>query len=121
MIGNKQKNENPNNGLHNALASGTTVKGDINTETDFRLDGVVDGNIVCNGKIVIGDKGGATGDIHALNAEVSGVINGSLFIKGKLILKASADIKGNIEAENLEIEPNAKFNGTCKMLSKKEA
>ena len=35
MMGIKQKEENTNGGLHNTLAAGTTVKGDIVTETDF--------------------------------------------------------------------------------------
>ena len=37
-MGIKQKEENTNGGLHNTLAAGTTVKGDIVTETDFRLE-----------------------------------------------------------------------------------
>ena len=56
-MGIKQKEENTNGGLHNTLAAGTTVKGDIVTETDFRLDGKIEGNVSCNGKIVIGRKG----------------------------------------------------------------
>ena len=40
MIGNKQKNEEQtSNGLHNVLVAGTTIKGNISTDTDFRLDG----------------------------------------------------------------------------------
>ena len=38
-MGIKQKDENSAGGLHNALAAGTTIKGNIITETDFRLDG----------------------------------------------------------------------------------
>lgn len=56
-MGIKQKEENTNGGLHNTLAAGTTVKGDLVTETDFRLDGKIEGNVSCNGKIVIGRKG----------------------------------------------------------------
>ena len=56
-MGIKQKDENSAGGLHNALAAGTTIKGNIITETDFRLDGKVEGDISCNGKIVIGPKG----------------------------------------------------------------
>ena len=54
MMGIKQKDENSAGGLHNTLATGTTVKGNIITETDFRLDGQVEGDISCNGKIVVG-------------------------------------------------------------------
>ena len=62
-MGIKQKEENTNGGLHNTLAAGTTVKGDIVTETDFRLDGKIEGDVSCNGKIVIGPKGNVTGNI----------------------------------------------------------
>ena len=41
-MGIKQKDENSAGGLHNALAAGTTIKGNIITETDFRLDGKVE-------------------------------------------------------------------------------
>ena len=46
-MGIKQKEENTNGGLHNTLAAGTTVKGDIVTETDFRLDGKIEGDVSC--------------------------------------------------------------------------
>ena len=61
-MGIKQKEENTNGGLHNTLAAGTTVKGDIVTETDFRLDGKIEGDVSCSGKIVIGPKGNVTGN-----------------------------------------------------------
>lgn len=118
MIGTKQKEENPNGGLHNALATGTTVKGDITTETDFRLDGIIEGNVNCSGKIVIGPKGKVTGDIIANNAEILGEVEGSVQVNAKLVLKATAIIQGDITTQTLEIEPNARFNGVCKMLKR---
>lgn len=116
MMGIKQKDENINAGLHNTLSAGTTVKGDIVTDTDFRLDGKVDGNIDCNGKIVIGPKGCVTGNIKAISAEILGEVDGTVTIEGKLVLKATASIKGDISVQTLEIEPNARFNGACKMV-----
>ena len=77
-MGIKQKDENSAGGLHNALAAGTTIKGNIITETDFRLDGKVEGDISCNGKIVIGPKGSVTGNIVSENAEILGEVDGSV-------------------------------------------
>ncbi len=45
-------NEDPSGGLHNVLAAGTVLTGTIITESDFRLDGRVEGEINCKGKIV---------------------------------------------------------------------
>ncbi len=115
MMGIKQKDENTAGGLHNTLAAGTTVKGNIITETDFRLDGKVEGDINCNGKIVIGPKGQVVGNIISSNAEVLGDVDGSVRVSEKLILKATANIKGDVFAQSLEIEPNARFNGVCNM------
>ena len=78
MMGIKQKDENSAGGLHNTLATGTTVKGNIITETDFRLDGQVEGDISCNGKIVVGPKGQVIGNIVSSNAEILGEVEGSV-------------------------------------------
>ncbi len=115
MMGIKQKEENTNGGLHNTLAAGTNVKGNISTETDFRLDGKVEGDVSCTGKIVIGAKGCVTGNITADNAEILVEVEGSVRVSAKLSLMATAIIKGDIFAQLLEIEPNGQFNGVCKM------
>lgn len=115
MMGMKQREEAPAGGLHNALATGTTVKGNIITETDFRLDGKIEGDVNCSGKIVIGPKGCVTGNIVSLNAEILGEVEGSIRVSEKLILKSTALIKGDIFTQILEIEPNARFNGACTM------
>ena len=106
--------------MHNALAAGTTIKGNIITETDFRLDGKVEGDISCNGKIVIGPKGSVIGNIISENAEILGEVDGSVKVSAKLILKSTAIIKGDIYTQSLEIEPNARFNGACSMCSEKK-
>lgn len=114
MMGIKQKEEH-NGGLHNALAAGTIIKGNIITEKDFRLDGTVEGDIQCKGKIVVGPKGSVTGNIQAENAEILGQITGNVQVTNKLVLKATAIIQGDISSRQLEIEPNAQLNGTCRM------
>ncbi|MGM9758921.1 MAG: polymer-forming cytoskeletal protein [Parabacteroides sp.] len=116
MIGMKHK-EDPSSGggLHNTLASGTIVRGNIVADTDFRLDGKVEGDVHCNGKIVIGPKGRVTGNIIAQNAEILGEVEGSVLINERLVLKSTSTIKGDITTQVLEIEPNAHFNGVCKM------
>lgn len=111
----KQREEITTGGLHNTMAAGTVVKGDVITEIDFRLDGKVEGNVTCNGKLVLGPKGRVIGKVIATNAEIMGEIDGTIQISSKLILKASAIIKGDIHTQTIEVEPNARFNGSCTM------
>ena len=116
MMGKKQKTKKKTiNGLHNVLVAGTTIKGNISTDTDFRLDGKVEGDIICQAKIVVGPKGSVNGNITSNNAEIHGNVTGSIHVSTKLVLKATATIQGDITAPNIEIEPNAVFNGKCTM------
>ena len=115
----KHKDENTNISRHNTLTTGTVVNGELTVEGDFRLDGQIEGNIVCQGKIVIGTKAIVKGNISCTSAEIMGKVDGDIQISGKLSLKATAIITGNIFTQTLEIEPNAKFNGTCKMSTEK--
>jgi cytoskeletal protein CcmA (bactofilin family) len=110
--------EEPVGGLHNVLAVGTTLKGTIETESDFRLDGRVEGEIYCKGKIVVGPKGSVNGNIRTVNAEIFGRIEGTIHASETLVLKAGADLKGDIFIQTLEIEPGVKLNGSCTMSGK---
>lgn len=114
-MGIKQKDEINTSGLHNTMATGTFVKGNITTDTDFRLDGNLEGDVTCKGKLVIGPKGVVTGKVTAISAEILGKVEGELIIDSKLILKSTASVKGDITTQSLEIEPNASFDGSCTM------
>ncbi|MDR2764992.1 MAG: polymer-forming cytoskeletal protein [Tannerella sp.] len=122
MLKTKQNDEQTGNGgIFNVLAGGTVITGSIVTESDFRLDGRIEGDIHCKGKIVIGPKGCIQGNIISENAEVLGMVEGTIRIREKLILKSTARVKGDIFIQILEIEPGANFNGGCTMSGKNSA
>lgn len=117
MIGSSKKGTSSANAgnTHNTIATGTVIKGDVFSENDFRLDGEIEGNIICKRKIIIGQKGMIKGNTDCETAEVSGTITGDIKASERLILKASSILNGNIYSPVLEIEPNSTFNGTCHM------
>jgi len=100
---------------HNILASGTNIKGDIGAEEDFRIDGSIEGNVSCKGKIIIGSSSIITGEIKCSNIEVFGQVKGNIFCFEKTVLRASAILEGNVKTGMIEIEPGAKFVGQCSM------
>lgn len=99
----------------NLLGAGTVIKGDIESDGDFRIDGKLQGSIVSKGKIVIGTTGHVEGEVTCQNADVSGNIKANVRVKELLSLKASAFIHGDIVTGKLSIEPGAKFTGSCDM------
>jgi cytoskeletal protein CcmA (bactofilin family) len=99
------------------IAAGTTVKGDISSNGDIRIDGTLQGNIQSTAKVVIGANGVVDGDISGQQADIMGKINGTIKVKELLQLKGGCTVMGNIHAAKLQIETNANFNGQCHMTS----
>jgi cytoskeletal protein CcmA (bactofilin family) len=102
----------------NRICEGTDIKGSVKSSTDFRIDGKIEGNIQCEGKIIIGEKGYVKGEIVSKNMEISGRVEGTISVEGLLSLKSSASFDGEITTGKLFIEVGAVFNGNCHMLKK---
>jgi cytoskeletal protein CcmA (bactofilin family) len=99
------------------IAAGTTLKGDISSNGDIRIDGTLQGNIQSTAKVVIGANGVVEGDISGQQADVMGRINGTIKVKELLQLKGGCNVSGNIYAAKLQIETSANFNGQCHMIT----
>lgn len=99
----------------NLLAGGTSVKGEIQTNGDFRIDGTLHGTIHSKGKIVVGSSGLIEGEMVCQNADISGNVKANVTVSELLTLKSTAVINGDINTNKLSIEPGAKFSGTCRM------
>lgn len=108
------------NTAHNLIASGTIIKGEINSAVDIRIDGSVEGTIFSKGKVVVGEKGVVNGEIKASNIDIMGDVKGNIISVNTLSLKASGVINGDISTQTLIIEQGAKFNGNCKMGKEQE-
>jgi cytoskeletal protein CcmA (bactofilin family) len=99
----------------NMIGKGTSIKGDIRSDGDFRVDGILHGSIQSNGKIVVGVSGSIEGDINCQNADLSGQVKATIHVKELLSLKATCKVTGEVHTGKLAIEPGAKFSGTCNM------
>lgn len=105
----------------NILGCGTILKGNIESNGDFRIDGTLTGTIKTKGKVVIGSTGVVEGEIVCQNADIEGMVKAKIVVSELLTLKAESKIDGDITTAKLAIEPGAKFSGTCKMGGKEEA
>jgi cytoskeletal protein CcmA (bactofilin family) len=99
----------------NIIGNGTTLKGDIISDGDFRIDGTLIGSITSKAKVIIGTTGVIEGEIKCLNGDFSGTIKANVLATELLSLKASSKLYGNIHVGKLSIEPGAQFSGNCKM------
>ena len=99
------------------IGAGTTMKGDITSNGDLRIDGTLVGYINCTAKVIIGANGNVEGDIAGQQADILGKVGGTIKVKDLLQLKGGCTVNGNIQAGKLQIEPSANFNGECHMIA----
>lgn len=97
------------------ISAGTTLKGDISSNGDLRIDGTIIGNIHSGAKIIIGASGVVEGDIAGNQADIVGKVSGNVRAKELLQLRGDSVVTGNLFAGKLQVEPSATFNGQCHM------
>jgi cytoskeletal protein CcmA (bactofilin family) len=117
MFNAKSKSESAENIPASAsmIGAGTSLKGDITSNGDLRIDGRLIGNIIGSAKVIIGANGSVEGDISCQQADIMGNVSGSIKAKELLQLKNGSIVQGNISAGKLQVEPAATFNGQCHM------
>lgn len=103
------------NQLRNLIGNGTSIKGDIESNGDIRIDGNLTGSIKCNGKVIIGPTGVLNGDILCKQADISGTVRGTIKTEELTSLKSTARVEVELVTKQLLIEVGAVFTGKCSM------
>ena len=117
----KEKNMTEPTTGQNRINEGTKLKGDIQSEGFFRIDGIIDGNVSTPSKVVLGKTGVITGTLTCENADIEGKFEGDLNVTGTLTLRGTAHIEGEVVVGKLAVEPGATFNASCSMIGSRKA
>jgi cytoskeletal protein CcmA (bactofilin family) len=99
----------------NMIGVGTVITGDVYSKGDIRVDGILKGSVITEGKVVLGREGAIEGDVECSTADISGTIKAKITVSQLLSLKTSAKLNGDIITNKLSIEPGAEFTGSCSM------
>ncbi len=110
----------PTSNNHNVLSQGTIVIGNIKSEDDFRIDGIIEGNIICQGKIIIGQGGKVNGEVRCSILDILGTLEGNSYCSDTTILRETALVLGDIRTQVLEVEPGARLKGSCDTFGKSD-
>ncbi len=104
----------------NRISQGATIRGDMVSSTDIRVDGQVDGVLFSEGKVVVGESARLSGKLFGTVVDFWGKMDGDIFVKDTLSLKSSSVVNGNIHVRRIQVEMGAQINGSFKMISENE-
>ena len=119
---NMQKTSEQGAGINDVtrISKGATINGDLISSSDIRVDGVINGKVLSDGKIVVGEQAGLSGSLFCANLDFWGKMEGDIYVKDTLCINSTATVNGNIRVHKLQVEMGAQINGTCKMISEQE-
>ena len=106
-------------GAHSELAgfigNHCALQGTLRYEGSIRIDGRIDGEIVTDGSLIVGEGGHIRADIKAGVVVCGGTIEGNVFARERVQLLAPSVLTGTVHTPLLIIEEGAQFNGACDM------
>lgn len=120
MLNKRAKSDNDFLGKVSRITEGTIIKGDIISETDFRIDGKLVGNFQSKEKIIIGLYGELIGDVICKNADIDGKLEGKIKVEECLTLRTTGRVHGEVICGDLVVESGAKLDINCLVKSNEE-
>ena len=104
-----------NSGKINSIMEGTSIEGEIRSDSNIRIDGRVKGMVNAKGRVIVGQTGVIEGEVLCQSSDIEGTVIGKINCQDLLSLKATAKLQGDINTKKLAIEPGAVFTGNCSM------
>jgi cytoskeletal protein CcmA (bactofilin family) len=101
--------------LSSLIAPGVEIVGDVIISDGLRVDGHVEGDVLCKpgtrGLLVLSEKGSISGAVKVHDAVVNGTIRGDLEVEHFLELQPNARVTGNIVYRQLKMDCGATVEG----------
>ena len=110
-----KKGDRPSGELNGFLDTGSRMKGDLQFEDTFRVDGRLEGKIESEGHLVVGEKGHVEGEVRVAQIHVAGTISGNISGAEKVEISATGKILGEIQTKSLVVQDGAVLEGSCQM------
>ena len=100
-----------NNDSKNVLSSDVELKGTLKFNGELTFDGKIDGDILSEGSLSLGDNAVVKGNISVNSVVLRGKINGNVTAKEKIDIKTRTELFGDIRASRLVMEEGVTFVG----------
>lgn len=114
MFNNKEKDINR---IETLIGQQCYVIGSLNVTGLLKIDGSIDGDLICEDDLILGASGHIKGNTVCNNAYIYGVIHGNISCKSTLNIENSGKVKGDILVKKLMISEGGLLDGKCTMLS----
>lgn len=93
------------------LGEGVSFRGELSFERLLRIDGTFEGELLSQGKVIVGPKGKVKANLNLREAIIEGTVEGNITVQEKLLLRGDAFIKGDIRAKSICVDEGVRILG----------
>ncbi|MBU3161296.1 polymer-forming cytoskeletal protein [Clostridium frigoris] len=113
MFSNKEKDVNR---IETLIGQQCSIIGSLNANGLIKIDGSIDGDLICEDDLVLGESGQINGDITCNNAYINGIMNGNVSCTSTLTIGNCGKVRGDISVKKLMISEGGILDGKCTMI-----
>lgn len=99
-------------GEHSVISAGLRVIGNLESDEDVEVRGVVEGDITSR-SLTVSAGAKVTGGITADTVNISGTVNGEV-VAERVTISKTGDMTGDVTYKTLAIDEGAAFDGQCR-------
>lgn len=98
-------------GSQSVIAADVEITGTIKSSGAIRIEGKLEGELVCTADAAIGKSAVIKGNISVNTIVIEGQIHGNITAKDKIEMKSTAKVHGDIKSKRLAVEDGVTFIG----------
>jgi len=99
----------------NVLNSDVDLRGTLKCSGNVFFDGKLDGDLMTDGTLELGDNATVRGNVGAASVLARGKINGNISSRDRLEIKSRTEIVGDLRAAKLVMEDGVIFQGKAEI------
>jgi len=99
------------------LGKGSRVEGKLTFEASVKIDGQVEGEIIAQDTVIVGENAVVTAQITAGTVVIRGKVTGDIVARKRVELRAPGKVVGNVHTPTIVIHEGVFFEGHCSMNS----
>lgn len=102
------------------LGEGVIFRGELAFERLLRIDGTFEGQLLSQGKVIVGPKGKVKANLNLREAIIEGKVEGNITVQERLELRGEAVVIGDIRAKSLSMDDGVTLLGLVRVNPKEE-
>ena len=111
MLAKRPERPSPDS-VDSVIGKATSLQGTLTSQGSIRIDGRVEGEIIGEGDVFIGQEARVQAKIRARHVVVAGELKGDVEAGGKLEIASTGTVVGNVKVSHLVVGEGGVLEGT---------